>query len=102
MQEEADQVPHLGANLLADDDHQARRVRRCPGLRLERAIDAVVVGDRQVGQAAGGRRADDGAGRGERVEAGRRVAMQVDEGLRGVASVLGDLLADARAQRRAP
>ena len=50
------------------------------GAGLEGPLDRVVVGDREVGQAAPGGRRDHGPRRGQRVEAGRRVAVQVDEG----------------------
>ena len=48
--------------------------------RLERAVDRVVVGDREVRQAARRGGTDDGLGRRERVERGRGVDVQVEEG----------------------
>jgi len=66
-------------------------LRQC--LARERAVDLVVVGDREMGQAASGGGPDDGAGRGQRVEARRRVAVQVDERARAVGRAVGRALA---------
>ena len=78
-QEHADQVAGLRPDLLADDDGQAGRLGRRAVTRLEGAVDPVVVGDREVRQAARRRGADDRRGRGQRVEARRGVAVQVEE-----------------------
>src|SRR5207249_8472833 len=48
----------------------------------ERSLDPVMVGDRKVRQAAGGGRQDDRLRGCQAVEAGVRVAMQIDEGPR--------------------
>ena len=62
---EANQVAVGRPNLLADDDLEFRR-RKLP--RRERAVDALVIGDRQMGQAAADGRLYNGFGLGERIE----------------------------------
>src|SRR5207249_12217759 len=54
----------------------------CEIARPQRALDPVVIRDRQVGQAARGRGTDHGTCVGQAVEAGGCVAVQVDEGAR--------------------
>jgi hypothetical protein len=76
LEEDGDEVAVGGPDLLADDDRQA--VGR--GLASpERTLDSIVIGDREVGQAAGRRSADDGLRRGQAVEARARVTVEVDE-----------------------
>jgi hypothetical protein len=64
-QVQTDKVALGGADLLADDDRELGRSDLAGG---ERAVDALVVGDRQVGQAAADGRLDDRFGLGERIE----------------------------------
>jgi hypothetical protein len=66
-----------GPDLLAHDDRQAvGRGVACP----ERALDPIVIGDREMGQPARRGGADDGLGRSQAVEARAGVAVEVDEG----------------------
>ncbi len=76
LQEEADEVAVAGPHLFADDDGQAGRRQRAS---LQRAVDPIVVGDRQVRQPPIGRRPHDGLRRRQAVEARPRMAMQIDE-----------------------
>ena len=72
----ADEVAVAGLHLLADDDRQARRAQpRAP----QGAVDAVMVGHDEVGQAAGRGGAHHVGRPGQAVEARGRVAVQVDE-----------------------
>jgi hypothetical protein len=82
MEEDADEVARLRANLLPDDDRHAGRLVRGSVTGFDRAVDPVVVGDRQVRQASSRGGAEDRGGRRERVEARRGVAVQVEEGAR--------------------
>jgi hypothetical protein len=92
-QEQPDQVTVAGLDLLADEDREARPIAiRRDGLSvslerpitsLQGAVDPLVVGDREVRQAAGRGGADDGGGRRQRIEARGRVAVEVDEDARG-------------------
>jgi hypothetical protein len=76
LEEEPDQVPRACADLLPDDHGEA--VRR-GGAGRKGAVEAIVVGDREVGQPALRCRPDDGPRRGERIERRGRVAVEVDE-----------------------
>jgi hypothetical protein len=84
VQEHADEVAGLRPDLLADDDGHAGGLVGRAVTRLDGAVDPVVVRDRQVGQATGRGRAEDGGGRDQRVEARRGVAVQVENGALGV------------------
>jgi hypothetical protein len=59
LEERADEVAVAGLHLLADDDRKARGNRRREIARLERSLDPVMVGDRDVGQSAGRSGPDD-------------------------------------------
>ena len=79
LEEHGDQVAVARPDLLADEDRQSRRV---PGRDLagrKGAVDPVMVGDRQVSQAATGGRSDDGPWRGQRVERRRGVDVEIQE-----------------------
>jgi len=70
-------------DLLAHDDRQAGRDVGRRGSAFERALDPVVVGDREMGHAASRGRADHGLWCSERIEARRGVAVEVNEGSAG-------------------
>lgn len=76
LEEEADEITLQGPDLLADDDRQARGCCVAP---TEGAVDLPVVRDRQVGQALAHRCPDHRGRRGQGVEAGVRVAVEVDD-----------------------
>ena len=69
--------------------------------RLEGAVDAVMVGDREVRQPARRGRAHDGRRRRQRVEARRGVAVQVDERTMPVAGRSSGLVSRPRCSGRA-
>ena len=68
MQEGADQVARGGSDLLANDDVEARCLRGRTDLRLEGAINAVMVRDGEMGHAARSRRANNSAWRRKGIE----------------------------------
>ena len=91
LQEQADEVAAGRPDLLANDHgERGRLIRR--GLRggqvacPQRAVDALVVGDGQVGQAEAPRVPDQRLERAERVERGGAVAVQVRERAPGAGS----------------
>jgi hypothetical protein len=102
IEEDADEVAVPGADLLADQDRDAEVLAARDVTRLKGALDPIVIRDREVGQATCRRGPDDRRRRGERIDAGGRVAVQVDEGnlgpmpSGGVASVLGGSVAESR------
>ena len=68
--------PSSGLDLLADDQGQAVGAAVA---RVERDVDPVVVGDRQVGQAARDRGLHHRCRIGQRIEAPARMTVQIDE-----------------------
>src|SRR4051794_15218424 len=80
LQVQADQVAIAGSDLLADDDAQLGRRKLA---RRERAIDALVVRDGEVGQTAIDGSLDHRLWFGQRIKGRRRVTVKVGEAARG-------------------